>query len=99
MQAKPTLAELNACTAADFARRLDGILEHSADIWGSVAGQRPFANVDALHAALLTHVRALPQAGSIAFLQRHPELGGTAARAGMMTPASVVEQGTLLLRT
>ncbi|MBS0341266.1 MAG: 2-oxo-4-hydroxy-4-carboxy-5-ureidoimidazoline decarboxylase [Proteobacteria bacterium] len=54
--------------------------------------RRPFASIDALHAAMLDVVREAPEERRLAFLCGHPELAGREAQAGTMTAESVGEQ-------
>jgi 2-oxo-4-hydroxy-4-carboxy-5-ureidoimidazoline decarboxylase len=95
--ARVTLAELNRCSAAEFADGLGSVFEHAGWVARAVAGHRPFADVDALHDAMLGAVRSLPEDALVAFLCGHPELAGAAARTGTMTDDSVREQGGLAL--
>jgi 2-oxo-4-hydroxy-4-carboxy-5-ureidoimidazoline decarboxylase len=55
---------------------------------------RPFATVDALHAAMVTVVHDAPRASQIALLNAHPDLGDKVARAGGMSAASTAEQAS-----
>ncbi len=89
------LDQLNAMPAAAFASALGDIFEHAPWVAESVAAQRPFATVAALHEAMLAAVRAAPKERQLAFLRGHPELGGKVARAGAMTAESIAEQGGL----
>lgn len=90
-----SLDALNAAFDADFVAALDGVFEHAPFIAEAAAPRRPFETVTALHEALMGVVRALPEAGQVAFVQAHPDLAGKAARAGAMAPASVAEQAGL----
>lgn len=90
----PTLAELNALPAALFAERLGGIFEHSPWVAEAVAGQRPFADLDALHAAMVAAVAAADSTRQIALIRAHPDLAGKAARAGRLTQHSTSEQAS-----
>ncbi|MES2184521.1 MAG: 2-oxo-4-hydroxy-4-carboxy-5-ureidoimidazoline decarboxylase [Pseudomonadota bacterium] len=92
-----TLAELNRCSAAAFADCLGSVFEHAGWVARAAAAQRPFADADALHGAMLGVLRALPEDTLVAFLCGHPELAGAAARTGSMTGDSVREQGGLAL--
>ena len=48
-----TLADINGLEHAEFVRRLGGVIEHSPWIAGAAWHKRPFANVEALHAAMI----------------------------------------------
>lgn len=92
-----TLDTLNICAADTFAAALADIWEHAAWVPARVAHRRPFASVDALHAAMVDVVAGLDEAARVDFYNGHPELGGADARRGTMTEASIAEQGTLSL--
>jgi len=85
-----TLSALNALSADDFVAGLGGIFEHSPWVAEAVASQRPFAALDALHAAMVGIVSASSDAQKLALLCAHPEL----ARRGPLTTESAAEQGS-----
>lgn len=91
----PTLAQLNQAPPADFLALLGPVFEHAPWVAEGVLPQRPFASLDALHAALLAELHALDEPALLALLRGHPELAGAQARAGTMTADSVAEQGEL----
>ena len=86
------LDRVNALDRDAFVATLGGAFEHSAWVAEAAWAQRPFASVDALHAAMMAAVRATPRERQIAFLRGHPELAGKEAQAGTMTDHSTVEQ-------
>jgi 2-oxo-4-hydroxy-4-carboxy-5-ureidoimidazoline decarboxylase len=88
-----SLEHLNAASADDFVAALAGIYEHSPWVAAAVAGQRPFASLKALAAAMAAAVRAAPPASRLALIALHPDLAGKAARAGEITAESKFEQG------
>lgn len=92
-----TLTVLNTCTEAEFVELLGTVFEDAPWVARAVAGLRPFADADALHAAMMAHVRELPQSQCQDFLALHPELAGREARMGVMGTDSTVEQGSLAL--
>jgi OHCU decarboxylase len=53
---------------------------------------RPFASIDALHAAMTDAVAAAPPAARLALIRAHPDLAGKAAIARELTPESTREQ-------
>ena len=53
---------------------------------------RPFGSRDALHAAMLCAVEAVPRERRLALIRAHPDLAGKAAIAGELTPESAREQ-------
>jgi len=89
-----TLEALNRASAHELERALGGIFEHSPWIAARAAGARPFASVEALHAAMVAVVRRASREEQLALLRAHPDLAGRAARAGALTPASASEQSS-----
>ncbi len=89
-----TLTDLNTAPAESFIVTLGGIFEHSPWVAVAVAAQRPFANVNALHAAMVAAVDAEDAAQKLALLRAHPDLAGKLARAGALTNASSAEQAS-----
>ena len=83
-----TLADLNASDRAAFVNATGWIFEDSPWVAERAWPLRPFATVDALHAAMITIVEAAAPADRLALLRAHPDLG-TRAR---MSDASVGEQ-------
>ncbi|ARP79927.1 OHCU decarboxylase [Bordetella genomosp. 8] len=92
-----TLDALNTCSEAEFVELLGSVFEDAPWVARAVAGLRPFADADALHAAMMAHVRGLPRSQCLDFLTLHPELAGLAARMGVMGAESTLEQGSLAL--
>lgn len=87
-----TLDALNHSPPEAFVAALGGIFEHSPWVAERVAAQRPFASVEALHAAMC---RAVAEAGGtlqMALIRAHPQLAGKAAIRGELTEASTNEQ-------
>ena len=88
--AEPIAIErLNALPAAEFVTRLSGIFEHSPWVAEAVLPQRPFADVAALHGAMVAAVQAGGTDAALALLRAHPEL----ARRAPLTAESAAEQG------
>ena len=90
-----SLEHLNTCSADQFCAAMAPIWEHAPWVAPQVLPQRPFASVDALHAAMLNVVARRSEEERVAFFAGHPELAGASARSGTMTEASEDEQGTL----
>ena len=88
------LAHLNSAPAPEFIERFGGIFEHSAWVAERVVAARPFASVDALHAAMVRAVASAGRERQLDLLRAHPELAGKEARAGEMTADSVSEQSS-----
>lgn len=88
------LAALNAMDRDRFVATLGPTFENAPWIAQAAWARRPFASLDALHAAMLDIVRQAPDDLQLAFLCGHPELAGREAQAGTMTAESVGEQGS-----
>ena len=88
------LADLNTTPADRFVETLGGIFEHSPWVADAVAPLRPFASLDALHAAMAAAVAAAGESEKLALLRAHPDLAGKLARAGALTDASTAEQAS-----
>ncbi len=86
------LAALSALSQAEFVSRLAGIFEHSPWIPERAWPARPFASIDALHAAMLAVLDAASDAEKLGLICAHPELAGKEASAGTLTVASTGEQ-------
>jgi len=97
MTTRSRLEQLNTCPPEAFCAALADLWEHAPWVAQGVVGQRPFATADALHTAMVDVVAALDEPTRVAFYAGHPELAGDDARRGLMTEASVAEQGTLAL--
>ncbi|MGR4871695.1 2-oxo-4-hydroxy-4-carboxy-5-ureidoimidazoline decarboxylase [Variovorax sp. LARHSF232] len=89
------LDELNRCNDRRFVEALGGVFEHSPWVAQAARAQRPFADLDTLHDAMIDAVRALAPEQQVEFLRRHPELAGKEAQAGTMTEHSTTEQAGL----
>ena len=83
-----TLAELNRLDRPAFTAALGWIFEQSPWVADRAWLQRPFADLAALHGAMVREVEASPAAGQLALLRAHPDLG-TRAR---ISEASAGEQ-------
>ncbi len=87
-----TIAQLNQFDAAAFVAALDGIYEHSPWIPERSFGQRPFADLAALQAAMQATLDAADDDEKRGLIRAHPELAGKAAIAGTLTKESTGEQ-------
>jgi 2-oxo-4-hydroxy-4-carboxy-5-ureidoimidazoline decarboxylase len=85
---------INRMSANEFVRAFGGVFEHSAWVAEHALAARPFADIDALHAAMVAVVRSAPREEQIALLNAHPDLAGREAEEGTMTDASVAEQSS-----
>jgi OHCU decarboxylase len=89
------LATLNGLDRAGFTRLLGEVFEHSPWVAERAWSRRPFASIDALHAAMRATVRAAGDEEQLALLRAHPELAGREAAEGTLTADSTSEQGRL----
>lgn len=92
-----SIADFNNLPAAEFAAVLAPVWENAGWVADAVLKDRPFASATALHEAMLALVRALPEEDLLAFLNRHPDLGGADVRAGRVTAESDAEQSSIRL--
>lgn len=86
------LDTLNRLSAAEFARALGGIYEHSPWVAAAAHAQAPFADADALLAALRDAVARASRECQLDLLRAHPELAGKEAASGTLTAHSNEEQ-------
>lgn len=96
-EGKGNLGLLNGVPAADFVIMLGGVFERSPWVAERVHGERPFADLDRLHAAMVRAVEGATRAQKLALLRAHPELGGREARTGLLTRSSEAEQSSASL--
>jgi len=94
MAAVLTLPDVNQMSAPEFRGALGGVFEHSAWIAERARAARPFASLEALHAAMVRVVRDASREEQLALLRAHPDLAGRAARAGTLSAASLAEQSS-----
>jgi 2-oxo-4-hydroxy-4-carboxy-5-ureidoimidazoline decarboxylase len=88
------MAAINAMDQPAFVQKFGGIFEKSPWVAEKAWASRPFASVDAMHAAMVTVVKYAPLPSQLALLQSHPDLAGKEAQAGAMTNSSVSEQAS-----
>jgi OHCU decarboxylase len=83
-----TIDELNLLDQAGFVEAIGWIFEDSPWVAERAWGARPFAGLDALHAAMRKQVECATFAERLALLKAHPDLGIRAR----VSPASTEEQ-------
>jgi 2-oxo-4-hydroxy-4-carboxy-5-ureidoimidazoline decarboxylase len=88
-----SIEALSALDRDAFVVALDGIWEHSPWVAERCWDARPFADVGALHAAMVSVVDQASDAEKLALIKAHPELAGRAAIRGELTAESRQEQG------
>ncbi len=86
------LAALNRMDRSGFVRTLGAAFEHSPWVAERAFAARPFADLDALHGAMLAALDAAGEDERLALIRAHPELAGKAAIAGNLTAESRSEQ-------
>lgn len=82
---------LNGLSGAAFVARLGGLYEHSPWVAERAFARRPFASIDALHAAMQAAVLAAMREEQMALIRAHPELAGK-LEAAQLTDHSRAEQ-------
>lgn len=87
-----TLDQLNALDREAFTRALGAVFEHSPWVAERAWPQRPFASLEALHAAMCEAVRQAGPAAQLNLIRAHPQLAGKAAIAGELSADSAREQ-------
>jgi 2-oxo-4-hydroxy-4-carboxy-5-ureidoimidazoline decarboxylase len=87
-----TLDELNTLDQSAFVALLGGVFEHSPWVADETWPLRPFASIDALHAAMCKAVVDAGEEAQLALLRAHPQLAGKAALRGELTADSTREQ-------
>jgi allantoate deiminase/N-carbamoyl-L-amino-acid hydrolase len=86
------LQSLSTASREYFVKVLGAIFEHSPWVAESAWSARPFASIDALHAAMVAAVDGAGEARQLALICAHPELAGKEADAGTLTQDSRTEQ-------
>src|SRR5690349_19391685 len=89
------LADLNACSTAEFVAALGNIFEHSPWIAEQAAAARPFAGVRQLYEAMTAVVGGAPPDVRLKLIQAHPDLANKTQRAAGLTAESNAEQNSV----
>src|SRR5882672_7564843 len=92
--AQTTIADLNACSKADFVAALGNVFEYSPWIAEQAANARPFAGVVALFEAMQAAVQRAPSDVRLALIKAHPDLADKTQRAAGLTAESNAEQNS-----
>ena len=85
-----TMAELNQLDRTGFVGAIGWVFEHSHWVAERAFECRPFASLDALHAAMAEQVERATFADRLALLKAHPDLG---TRARLSTASSQEQAG------
>ena len=83
-----TIRAINTLSREQFVEKLGWIFEHSPWVAKRAWAQHPFADLEALHAAMQAQVKQATRDEQLALLRAHPDLGAKAR----MSTASVSEQ-------
>jgi 2-oxo-4-hydroxy-4-carboxy-5-ureidoimidazoline decarboxylase len=92
--AEPDMTAINTMDRAGFTQKFGGIFENSPWVAEQAWDKRPFATLDAMHAAMVDVAKNAPAPIQLVLLQSHPDLAGKEAQAGAMTASSVAEQAS-----
>jgi 2-oxo-4-hydroxy-4-carboxy-5-ureidoimidazoline decarboxylase len=90
-----TLADLNACSKADFVAALANVFEYSPWIAEKAAAARPFAGVRQLFTAMTAAVDSASSDLRLALIKAHPDLANKTQRAAGLTAESNAEQNSV----
>src|SRR5438045_3280051 len=91
---KTSLQPLNQSNREQFVGVCGPLFEHSPWIAERTHAERPFASLDALHAALVRTMRSATTDEQVRLIASHPDLVGRLAREGKLTTESTREQTT-----
>jgi len=89
-----TLLQFDSLSRDEFVRVVGPVFEHSPWIAAVTWARRPFASLEALHAALCETVRGAGEAKQLALIRAHPDLVGKLALTGQLTKESTGEQAS-----
>jgi OHCU decarboxylase len=85
---------INELDRAAFVERFGPLFEHSPWVAEAAWRDRPFADRDELHEALVAAMHAAPRERQLALIRAHPDLAGKAAINGALTERSRHEQAS-----
>jgi 2-oxo-4-hydroxy-4-carboxy-5-ureidoimidazoline decarboxylase len=89
-----SLSQINSFSQGKFVRVIGPVFEHSPWIAEATWPKKPFADVEALHAALCEMVKVAGEARQLALIRAHPDLVGKLALTGQLTKESTNEQAS-----
>lgn len=73
------LSQINGMTPAEFVAVVGPVFEHSPWIAERASSERPFASLEAMHAAMVGVVQRASADEQLALIRAHPDLVGRAA--------------------
>src|SRR3712207_198180 len=97
MPGKLSMEEVGRMGRDEFVSRFGSVFERSPWIAERAWERRPFADLDAMHAAFVQSVEEAPEERRAALIRAHPDLAGKAALAGELTEESANEQASASL--
>lgn len=89
-----TLDEINRMDRGGIVDALGDVFEHAPWVAEVAYDARPFADLSALYEAMTAAVRDADTERQTAFIRKHPDLAGKAAREGAITDDSKYEQSS-----
>jgi 2-oxo-4-hydroxy-4-carboxy-5-ureidoimidazoline decarboxylase len=95
MMSQKALADLNACSKADFVAALANVFEYSPWIAEQASSSRPFAGVTQLFDAMKAAVDHATPELRLALIKAHPDLADKTQRAAGLTAESNAEQNSV----
>ncbi|MEP6790816.1 MAG: 2-oxo-4-hydroxy-4-carboxy-5-ureidoimidazoline decarboxylase, partial [Ramlibacter sp.] len=87
-----SLDQINSAPAAEAAKLLDGLYEHTPWIAEKALAQRPFASLPQLKHVMARIVAGAGREAQLALIRAHPELAGKAMVSNNLTAESTHEQ-------
>jgi beta-ureidopropionase / N-carbamoyl-L-amino-acid hydrolase len=90
----PTLEQVNAASAQEAARLLDGLYENSPWIAASALAMRPFESLAEFKHVMARVVADAGTSAQLKLIRAHPELAGKAMVSKTLTAESTHEQGS-----
>ncbi len=92
---KSAMTEINDLSPETFVERFGFLFEHSPWIVEAAEKSRPFADLDAMHSALIQVMLAAGRAAQTALVKAHPRLADKVALAKGLTKESTAEQASV----
>ncbi len=91
---KLTVDQINCFTEADFVSTLGGVFEHSPQVARQAWHAHPFGSLGDIHRAMCAVVDGYDLAAKEDLIRAHPDLAGTDAITGALSPESTHEQAS-----
>ena len=88
------MTQINDLSPEAFVHRFGFLFEHSPWVVEAAATSRPFADLDAMHSALIRVLQGAGRAAQTALVKAHPRLADKVALAEGLTAESAAEQAS-----